>query len=144
MQGEIFKVVRIQNLEHRHYDQKIINGKQFWNSGKNLLTYEETCQATGGAKFGNGLLGAFLDAYNNHGDVKITPDDIWIAIMIYFSKYVTDNAEQLRAAFVQHEGKKKLTVTTWNEVSESQWDEFFTLMMAAIKKNTTEGVSEKL
>jgi hypothetical protein len=37
-------------------------------------------------------LGAFLDAYNNHGDVKITPDDIWISIMIYFSKYVSNNA----------------------------------------------------
>ena len=87
-----------------------------------MLTYEETCQPTGEAKFGNGLFGAFLDAYNSHGDVKITPDDIWIAIMIYFSKYVSNNAGQLRAAFVQHEGKKKLTVTTSNELSESQWD----------------------
>jgi hypothetical protein len=114
MQGEIYKTVRIQTLEHRHYELKVVNGKEFWGTSKDLLTYEETCQPTGGSWFGNGLLEAFLDAYNNHGDVKITPDDIWIAIMIYFSKYVTDNAEQLRAAFVQHEGKKKLTVTTWN------------------------------
>jgi hypothetical protein len=75
--------------------------------------------------------------------VKITPDDVWITIMLYFSKYVNDNAEQLRHAFVSHEGKKKLTVTTWNETSESQWDEFFTLMVDAIKKNTTEGVTQK-
>ncbi len=27
---------------------------------------------------------------------------------------------------------------------ESQWDEFFTLMIAAIRKNTTEGVTDKL
>ena len=30
--------------------------------------------------------------------------------MLYFSKYVDDNAEQLRNAFVSHEGKKTLTV----------------------------------
>ena len=42
--------------------------------------------------------------------------------MLYFSKYVTDNAEQLRSAFVSHEGKKKLVVTTGNELSESKWD----------------------
>jgi hypothetical protein len=36
-----------------------------------------------------------------------------------------------------------LTVTTWNETSETQWDEFFTLMIEEIEKNTTEGVTQK-
>lgn len=63
--------------------------------------------------------------------------------MLYFSKYVNDHAEQLRSAFVSHQGKKKLTVTTWKELSETQWDEFFTLMMEEIKKNTAEGVTAK-
>jgi len=62
---------------------------------------------------------------------------VWIVIALYFSKYVNDNSEQLRKAFVGHEGKKKLVVTTHNELSENQWDEFFTLMIEAIKKNTT-------
>jgi hypothetical protein len=84
-----------------------------------------------------------LNAYNNHGDVKITPDDVWIVIMLNFSKYVNAHSEELRTAFVSHEGKKKLVVTTDNELSESQWDEFFTLMIAEIKKNTTKGVTEK-
>ena len=80
-------------MEFKPYEEEPIDGRSFWNKGgKNLLTYEETCRATGKAKFDNGILGAFLDAYNNHGDVKITPDDIWISIMIYFSKYVSDNA----------------------------------------------------
>lgn len=55
---------------------------------------------------------AFLNAYNYHGDIKITPDDVWMVIMFYFSKYVNDNSEQLRSAFVSHEGKKKLVVET--------------------------------
>jgi len=48
------------------------------------------------ARFKNGFLDAFLNAYNKHGDVKITPDDVWLVILLYFSKYVNDNAEQLR------------------------------------------------
>jgi len=31
-------------------------------------------------------------------------------ICIYFSKYVNENAEQLRTIFVDHEGKKTLTI----------------------------------
>jgi len=42
----------------------------------------------------------------------IKPDDIWLTIMLWFTKYVDDNAEQLRTAFVSHAGKKKLTVHT--------------------------------
>jgi hypothetical protein len=61
--------------------------------------------------------------------------------MLYFSKYVNEHSEELRHAFVSHEGKKKLVVTTWNELSETQWDEFFTLMIEEIKKNTTKGVT---
>jgi hypothetical protein len=56
-----------------------------------------------------------LTAYNNHGDVKITPDDVWIVIMLFFSKYVNEHSEELRYVFVSHQGKKKLVVTTWNE-----------------------------
>ena len=31
-------------------------------------------------------------------------------ICLYFSQYVNENAEQLRALFVEHDGQKKLTV----------------------------------
>jgi hypothetical protein len=70
------------------------------------LTYEANCKATSSAEFNNGFFAAFLEAYNNHEDVKITPDDVWITIMLHFSKYANDNAEQLRKAFVSHEGKQ--------------------------------------
>lgn len=108
------------------------------------MTYEETCKPSISARFQNGFFSAFIEAYNCHGDVKLTPDDVWLTIMLYFSKYVNDNAEQLRSSFVNHQGKKKLTVITWGEQSETQWDEFFTLMVEEIRKNTTEGVTAKL
>ena len=53
---------------------------------------------------------AFLRAYNSHEDIVLSPDDIWLMLCIYFSKYINDNAEKLRSIFVDHEGKKRLTV----------------------------------
>ena len=52
------------------------------------------------------LFMSFLLPYNNHGDILLVPDDIWIAIMFFTSKYIDDNAEKLRHCFVKHEGKK--------------------------------------
>ena len=98
----------------------------------------ETCLSS------NGFFGAFCSAYNYHGDVMISPDDVWIVIMIFFKEYVNDNAEALRTKFVSHEGKKTLTVITRNELSESKWDEFFTLMIDEIKKNTKDNIVDKL
>ena len=60
----------------------------------------------------NGFFQTFYQAYINHGDLKITPDDVWLAIMFFFTKYVNDNAQQLQEAFVYHKGKMNLMVTT--------------------------------
>jgi hypothetical protein len=64
--------------------------------------------------------------------------------MLCFSKYVNDNAEQLRSAFVSHQGKKELVVTLYEDIETTHhWDDFFTLMIDQIKKNTPEGVTAK-
>ena len=116
MEDTQFKVIHLQTLapckanEPSFWDQE-----DLWKvKDSTLLTYEATCKAPRYNQFNNGFFGAFFEAYNCHGDVKITPDDVWITIMLYFSKYVNDNAEQLRKAFVSHEGKQKLVVITDN------------------------------
>lgn len=53
-----------------------------------IYYYQESCPLSYMAE--GGFLQAFGDAYINHGDVKITPDDIWITILLYFSRYVND------------------------------------------------------
>lgn len=63
-----------------------------------------------------------------HGDLKITPDDVWLTIMLFFSKYVNKHAEKLRNAFVTHEGQKKLVVIT-QSTDETDWTEFFPKMI---------------
>jgi len=62
------------------------------------------------------IFSAFLYAYNSHEDIVLSPDDIWLMICTYFSKYVNENAEQLRSLFVDHEGQKKLTVVQINQI----------------------------
>lgn len=100
----------------------------------NILAYHENMQAEYASQ--PAFYRAFLEAYNNHYDVILSPDDIWMVICLQFTKYVNAHAEAIQELFVQHEGKKKLTVTTWNEQEESQWTEFFELMLCAMRKNT--------
>ncbi|KAJ3068229.1 hypothetical protein HDU98_008613 [Podochytrium sp. JEL0797] len=60
----------------------------------------------------NGFLDAVIRAYNHHHNLVLRPDDIWIAIMLQFSRFVNANAETLRTQFVSHEGQKELQVST--------------------------------
>lgn len=108
---------------------------------KSLAYYENNgvCKRTG-----LGFYGAFAQAYNTHTDVIISPDDVWMIIMLQLKKYVTNNSEKMRHLFVSHEGKQKLVVTTGNQLDESQWEEFFTLMIDTIKSNTKEGIVDHL
>ena len=48
-------------------------------------------------------------AYNQHHDLVWRPDDVWQAILTQFSLYV-QNAEGLRAKFVDFQGKRELTI----------------------------------
>ncbi|EQC34362.1 hypothetical protein SDRG_08133 [Saprolegnia diclina VS20] len=60
----------------------------------------------------SGFVRGVIEAYNNHHDLVLRPDDIWLAISIQFGLYVDGNAEELRSSLVKHESKKELTVTT--------------------------------
>ncbi|CAF3084543.1 unnamed protein product [Rotaria sp. Silwood2] len=67
------------------------------------------------------IFAAFLFAYNSHEDIVLSPDDIWLMIRIYFCQYINDNAEKLRALFVDHTDKKILTIVQVG-MAEIEWD----------------------
>ena len=92
----------------------------------------------------NSFYGAFASAYNNHEDIVLSVNDIWLVICFQFSKYVNNNSEKMRDLCVSHNNKKKLTIVTKNEESESEWNEFFELMIPAIRNNTKEGLVDSL
>lgn len=82
----------------------------------------------------NPILHAFVSAYNQHHDIILSPDDMWMLVCLKFADYVNQNAEQVRSLFVDHaEGKIELKVQ--NFANESEWDVFFDNMKDIISKN---------
>lgn len=59
----------------------------------------------------NGFVDAAICAYNNHRNLIIRPDDVWLAILTQFNLYVNAHSEELRHHFVAHEGQKELVVS---------------------------------
>jgi hypothetical protein len=82
----------------------------------------------------NAVLQAFISAYNQHHDIVLSPDDMWMIVCLKFAEHVNENAEQLRSLFVEHqEGKIELTVRDFQ--SEHEWDNFFDAMKVKISAN---------
>lgn len=63
----------------------------------------------------NSFFSAFLEAYTNHGSIALIPDEVWLMIIFFVSKYVQENCNALRAKLVPHQGVKTLTVIEQQE-----------------------------
>ena len=117
---------------------------------EDIYCYKNTSEGTEQIYKENNFIGAFLEAYNNHGDIVIKPDDIWIMISLYFSNYINNNSKTLQKLFVKHEGVKELIVKEFaSSVEESlamekNWDNFFVQISQQIKENTVENVMDLL
>jgi hypothetical protein len=49
-------------------------------------------------------------AFDDHFELALSPDDVWLCIAQAFAHHVDVNSEQLRDRFVRHEGKAAITV----------------------------------
>jgi hypothetical protein len=78
------------------------------NSPQIIQSSEESENLVIPARYG--LVSAIMDAYNTHHCLVLRPDDVWQAILTQFSFYVNANAEDLRDAFVEFQGKKRLVI----------------------------------
>ncbi|CAF3997057.1 unnamed protein product [Adineta steineri] len=87
---------------------------------------------------GHAVFRAYLNAYNSHEDIVLSPDDLWLMITIYFAKYVNTNAEKLRHLFVSHEGKMKLTIKQMQP--NPDWNAFLESMRIEIGKNVNNNI----
>ena len=81
----------------------------------------------------NGLINAFLMAYNEHVPLAIKPDDIHVALQIVFSTYINNNAEALRQVFVDHQDKKELTAKMTNFDFNTFTDNIYSQMKENMK-----------
>lgn len=74
------------------------------------------------------VLAGFLQAYQEHRPVTISPDIMWLLICQGFTRHVDNNAEALRNKFVDFEGKKELTVireVPSLEIEDFPWESIF-------------------
>lgn len=86
----------------------------------------------------NGLLSTIIEAYNNHLNLRIRPDDIWITVLAQLSAYVNGEgrAEVLRDRLVDHDGKKQLKVTAaWGNIYTVDFGVMALDMLDEIAKN---------
>lgn len=111
---------------------------------KKLPSYEKTSKKVirctnksmiGYNKWNNGFVGTIFAAYSNHHNLELRPDDVWQAILSQFSIYINKNADSLRSKFVNHEGKKELTVYGNDNFQTANFGNLSKLMANEIQKN---------
>lgn len=68
-------------------------------------------------EFQNSFVTAALTAYNHHLPLELSPDDIWVLVALGVAQHLggdKDLAETYRKVFVDHQGKKELSVDATN------------------------------
>jgi hypothetical protein len=90
----------------------------------------------------NGFVGLFIEAYNRHLNVSIRPDDVWISILIQFSKYVNRHAENLRNKFVDFKDKKTLEVVFNTNMENVPYDIFIKNINTMIHNNLNNDIED--
>lgn len=95
------------------------------------------------ARLNNSLVGAIFDAYSRHYNLVLRPDDIWLTIIIAFADYIDNHAEEMREAFVTHNGQKQLTVfADSGERTVNNWSKIISQFSDEINKNTVNSVRD--
>ncbi len=148
------KIKNYDKYENFQYSKDILDDDKFTNEcidyiynlyeNSNVFKYklyEENIPATEYSNNNNFYM-AFYSAYNSHGSIILSPDDIWIQICLNFSKYVNEFSEELRYLFVNHKDKKELKVKT-NDIN-IDFKFFSKEILKQIKKNTKDNLTDKL
>jgi hypothetical protein len=149
------KIVNIQNLPPTTNKPRIIECdiKQQWKRklcecrynkcSCSVLYYIENSVANCKSHT-NSFYSAFASAYNNHEDLVLSPDDVWLQVCFHFSKFVNKYPEDMRDKIVDFADKKTLSVVTSTETEETDWKEFFDNILPLIQQNTKPNVVECL
>lgn len=74
------------------------------------------------------LFTALSYAFNNHCPLVLTPDAVWLTVLVGLCHHLDRDPEGLRHQFVKHEGKKQLTIgvesppgVAWAGIPEYVW-----------------------
>ena len=101
------------------------------------------------AKYISGLRGhpiieGYYQSYAKHIPVSISPDILWMLIILGFSRHIDQNAEKLRNKLVNFDGQKTLIVDgdewTIEEITQEGWERTFEAFVELIKRNAGESM----
>ncbi|CAJ0628332.1 12321_t:CDS:2 [Entrophospora sp. SA101] len=97
----------------------------------------------------NGFISAFLQAYNEHQHLKISPDDVWLTIAQGVSHHINFNSEKYHYMFVDHEGKKEICINVRGILSPTSsgivgnWNKAVEILTDATDRQVKEEVELK-
>ena len=131
----------IQLTNNNDYIRKLNYHQEYIYKENNILYHLDTSISENTHIFNNNFINSILNSYNNHQSIILSPDDLWVMILFYFSSYINKNSEILRKSFVLHENVKELIVKDIN-IPETEWNPFFINIKNEIIKNTHPGVVE--
>ncbi|KAG9398847.1 hypothetical protein AC1031_014165 [Aphanomyces cochlioides] len=80
------------------------------------------------------VLGA-IQAYNQHHNLVIRPDDVWLAIMVQFGFFVNGNAETLHDSLVRHQGQKELREDGFGTLYSADYGGMATQMIGKMEEH---------
>ena len=142
-----FQLKRISPAKHNEppYDmvKHLTRQKIVTKNNASVLTYTAPDYPVA-PTFNNGFIGTVYNAYSNHYHLVLRPDDVWLQIVITFANYVDKHAEEMRTLFVEHEGKKKLSVSEQGSIYTVSWDRMIEKFSKAIEDNTKNDVRQWL
>ncbi|KXJ28998.1 uncharacterized protein LOC110252338 [Exaiptasia diaphana] len=119
------------------------NNAETGNEAANELTVGDRIAVLGSneeiySKQSVGFFEAVLMAYNHHCNLRTSPDDWWFCVIKKIDMAINDNGEKesVRKMFVNHAGKKELTVNV-NEwpLSQVNYSSFFDKVSEKISEN---------
>merc|ERR1712215_571793 len=84
-----------------------------------------------------GFFSTILACYNNHWILKTSPDDWWNVIVRVVAQAIDENGdkESVRKLFVDHDGKKELTIVVPGSLATVDYGWLFDQFSKGIKEN---------
>lgn len=91
----------------------------------------------------NEFLNTIMTSYNYHLPLHLSPDDILIAINSIISQYISYDPERFRHLFVNHEGKRQLSVCVdnlWTDEKGTLYDKVIDEFAFLVKQNIKDDI----
>ncbi|BBM86595.1 DUF4419 domain-containing protein [Candidatus Uabimicrobium amorphum] len=119
-----------------HWTKSLAKNIKKWKLGE-IEAYSQTKKDVYYTAF-HPMMAMLNRAYDNHMAISISPDMMWLMIVQGLAKHIQENEQQLRTHFVDHKGKKVITVRRDDFVlgEENDWRGVFAEFSEQIAQST--------